>query len=153
MIGHRVIGTWLAAIIMLASLTAAAQQTNAEVMYFVQGEKYAKGLGDFQAFGLSREQAKGGKFHFSGWIMTDREDPDNSTSDMDSVKVNGPNLSFSGKARKGIRFTFDGRFLQSGDFTKYLNKDIPVVEGVVRKYHNGQKVAEGKERFTCGSGG
>jgi hypothetical protein len=141
------------AILVLPPFHASAQQTNPDMMYFVQGEKYPKGLSDFQAFGLYREQTKGSKLTFHGWVMTDREDPDNSTCDMESVRVSGPSLSFAAKTRKGLRFTFDGRFLHSGDFRRYAGKDVPVVEGVVRKYRSGKKLAEANARFTCGAGG
>jgi hypothetical protein len=149
----RIAGFVSIVVLVLPPFPARAQQTNPDVMYFVLGEKYPKGLNDFQVFGLSREATKGSKPRFHGWVMRDREDPDNSTCDMETVQIKGQNLSFNTKTRQGVRFTFDGRFLRSGDFQPFFKTTVPVVEGIVRKYCNGKKVAEGKTRFTCGSGG
>jgi hypothetical protein len=132
---------------------ATGQQTNSEVNYFVLGEKYPKGLGDFQAFGLFRKETSGGKVKLDGWVMTSREAPDNSSFDIKTIRLEGKHLAFTTVSHEGLVFTFDGQFLRSGDFKPYFNKEIPVVEGTVRKFRKGKKVAEAKMRFTCGIGG
>lgn len=49
----------------------------------------------------------------------------------------------------GIYFTFVGKFLQGGVFaTQDLSDEQPVLEGVLTKYKNGQKVAEAKMKFS-----
>jgi hypothetical protein len=123
------------------------------VNYFVLGEKYPKDLGDFQAFGLFRKGTSGGKAKFDGWVMTNREDPNSSSFDMKTIRMEGKHLAFTTVSHKGTVFTFAGRFLRSGDLQKYFHKEVSVVEGVVRKFRKGKKVAEGKMRFTCGIGG
>jgi hypothetical protein len=130
-----------------------AQQTNPEVQYYVLGEKYPKGLNDFQAFGLFRKETAGGKVKLDGWVMSDREDPNDSTVTMKSLRLDGKHLTFTAQTHKGITFKFDGRFLRSGDFKPYFNKPVPIVEGMVRKLRKGRTLAEAKMRFTCGVGG
>lgn len=131
---------------------AAAQQTNHEMQFYVLGKKHPRGLSDFQAFGLFRS-GRNGKVRLEGWAMANRSNPTGSTVDMAYVRQTGKRLIFATKPRNGRTFTFSGTFLRSGDFTPYLNKQIPVVEGTVRKFRNGRKVAEGMMRFTCGAGG
>jgi hypothetical protein len=145
---------WLVcwAVLVLQPFPAGAQQSNPEVDYFVLGEKYPRGLSDFQAFGLFRQETKSGRPRYSGWLMTDREHPDRSTSAMKALRLTGRRLSFTATTRAGLVMTFDGRFLRGGDLRPFFNKDIPVVEGVARKFRKGRKVAEGKMRFTCGTG-
>jgi hypothetical protein len=137
---------------LLIPCSTVAQQTNHEVQYYVLGEKYPKGLNDFQAFGLFRNQS-GGHVRLEGWVMTDRDNPNESSTNMKSLRLDGKHLRFTARARKGITFTFDGQFLRSGDFKPYFNKQVPVVEGTVRKLRKGRKIAEAKMRFTCGTGG
>jgi hypothetical protein len=131
---------------------ARAQQTNPEMQYYVIGEKYPKGLSDFQAFGLFRKAA-GGKARYDGWVMSNLEDPDGSVVDMASVRVEGKKLAFRTKPKKSISFAFDGVFLKSGDFKRWIHSETAVVEGRVRKLRGGRTVAEGTIRFHCGSGG
>ncbi|MES2464601.1 MAG: hypothetical protein V4671_28905 [Armatimonadota bacterium] len=148
------IGLFIAlALLLPLPLPAVAQQTNKEVMYFVQGNKYPKGLTEFQAFGLSRKVARSGSPSYTGWVMTDRGDPDGSTTEIKAIRLNGPRLSFTTTTAKGVVLSFNGRFLRRGDFRPYFGKDTPVIEGVVRKSLKGRKIAEGKMRFTCGIGG
>lgn len=132
---------------------ASAQQTNPEVQFYVLGDKYPKGLSDFQAFGLFRKETGRGKPAFSGWVMSDRDDPNGSAFDMGTIRLRGKRLAFTTVSHKGLVFTFDGQFLRSGDFRPYFNRQVPVVEGMVRKFRKGRKVAEARMRFSCGSGG
>jgi hypothetical protein len=148
---------WLAAIVTLLALgggraeARGAQQTNPEMDYFPVGKRLPKGLADFQAFGLFRKM-QGGKIQMSGWVMPNRNDPDSAVP-MQTVRVRGRGLFFSAKTGKGAVVTFEGKFLKSGDLTRYADSAAPVVEGRVRKQIRGKKVADGILRFTCGIGG
>ncbi|MCC6445118.1 MAG: hypothetical protein IT210_16875 [Armatimonadetes bacterium] len=127
-----------------------AQQTNPSMtVYFAVGEKYPKGLSDFQCFGLARK----GKNKFEGWVMTDRENPDNSTLDMKTVRLDGKRLLFRTVNRKGLAFSFQGRFLRAGDMSRFYGHQTPVIEGTVRKFLKGKKAAQGKMRFYTGPAG
>ena len=139
-------------LIVLSACLADAQQVDPKVMFFALEGGVPRGLRDLQAFGLSRETTAHGAPHLSGWVMTDRDDPDSSTSDMRTVRDDGRTLSFTAKTKQGYLVTFDGRFLHRGNLRPFLNKGVPVVEGVARKFRAGRKVAEGRIRFSCGTG-
>ena len=81
--------------------------------------------------------------------MMDTSDPDHSTVDIRTIQLNGKDLTFTTKSRTGVVFTFSGRFLRGGDLTKYVGKEVPVLEGTVRKFRKGKKVAEARSRFCC----
>lgn len=149
---RRAIGIAALLVLVPLSLPAEAQQTNPDMMYFVQGEKYPRGLSDFQAFGLSRRATRSGAV-FSGWVMADRSNPDDSTIEMKTVRVQGQSLSFTTKPRQGTVFAFDGRFLKRGDFQRFYGDAVAVVEGTARKLRGGKTVARARLRFTCGTGG
>ena len=49
----------------------------------------------------------------------------------------------------GVYYTFSGKFLRGGVFAEQdLYDEQPVLEGVLTKYKNGQKVAEAKMKFS-----
>ena len=49
----------------------------------------------------------------------------------------------------GVSYSFVGKFLRGGVFAEQdLNDEQPVLEGVLTKYKNGNKVAEAKMKFS-----
>jgi hypothetical protein len=127
---------------------AHSEAFNPYTMYFALG-KPPKGLSGFQVFGLNRGAPGAGGSKIDGWVMTDRSDPDGSVIDVKKVTLDGKHLTFTSESRRGLVFAFDGRFLQGGDITRFSGKQVPVVEGTVRRLINGKKTAEGKMRFYC----
>ena len=66
-----------------------------------------------------------------------------------TLTVKRNNLSFTTVTRRGIYYTFSGRFLKGGVFAlTELNDESPILEGTLARYQNGKKVAEAKLRFT-----
>ena len=66
-----------------------------------------------------------------------------------TLTVKRDNLSFTTVTRRGIYYTFSGRFLKGGVFAlTELNDESPILEGTLARYQNGKKVAEAKLRFT-----
>jgi hypothetical protein len=64
-----------------------------------------------------------------------------------TVKKN--NFTFTTVTRRGIYYTFSGRFLKGGVFAlTELNDESPILEGTLTRYRDGKKVAEAKLRFT-----
>lgn len=60
-----------------------------------------------------------------------------------SVAVSEKHLKFSTVKIKGVRYSFDGKFLGKGDFaSQSQGRGIALLEGVLRKFVNGQKVIE-----------
>ena len=63
--------------------------------------------------------------------------------------VKRDNLSFTTLTLGGVYYTFVGKFLRGGDFaTQDLSDEQPVLEGVLTKYKNGEKIAEAKMKFS-----
>jgi hypothetical protein len=63
--------------------------------------------------------------------------------------VKRDNLSFTTLTVGGVYYTFVGKFLRGGVFAEQdLSDEQPVLEGVLTKYKNGQKVAEAKMKFS-----
>ncbi len=66
-----------------------------------------------------------------------------------SLTVRRDNLAFSTAVVRGVSYTFSGRFLKGGVFSAgILDPDTPVLEGTLRKWSGGRKVAEEKLKFT-----
>lgn len=125
----------ISVIALLAAACMATGQSSENSMYFPVGKPPAK-LKDFQCFGLNRENGK-----LTGWVMMDRENPNDSTVEMSHVQLKGQQLTFSTLPKNGVTFRFQGLKKRNG------------IEGTVTRLKNGRKVADGKMRFRAGSGG
>jgi hypothetical protein len=65
-----------------------------------------------------------------------------------TLNVKQNKFTFTTVALKGVSYTFTGRFLKGGVYSSGILDDAtPVLEGTLRKFRNGQKVAEAKLRF------
>ncbi|HKO96588.1 MAG TPA: hypothetical protein VJU86_06340 [Pyrinomonadaceae bacterium] len=69
-----------------------------------------------------------------------------------SVSVNRKNFGFTTKKIRGVSFSFQGRFLRTDFLEEGFDMDRPVVEGKLRKYLNGKKVAEANVRLSYFAG-
>jgi hypothetical protein len=66
-----------------------------------------------------------------------------------TLTVKRNNFTFTTVTRRGIYYTFSGRFLKGGNFAMTeLNDESPILEGTLTRYRDGKKVAEAKLRFT-----
>ena len=66
-----------------------------------------------------------------------------------TLVVKRDDFSFTTATIGGVYYTFAGKFLRGGVFAEQdLNDEQPVLEGVLVKYKNGQKVAEAKLKFS-----
>ena len=66
-----------------------------------------------------------------------------------TLTVKRNNFTFTTVTRRGIYYTFSGRFLKGGVFAMTeLNDESPILEGTLTRYRDGKKVAEAKLRFT-----
>jgi hypothetical protein len=66
-----------------------------------------------------------------------------------SLVVKRDNFSFTTMTMGGVYFTFSGKFLRGGVFAEQeLYDEQPVLEGVLTKYKDGNKVAEAKMKFS-----
>ena len=65
-----------------------------------------------------------------------------------TLTVKRNNFAFTTVTRKNIYYSFSGRFLRGGVYAETeLNDERPVMEGTLRKYRAGNKVAEARIQF------
>jgi hypothetical protein len=63
--------------------------------------------------------------------------------------VKRDNFSFTTITAGGVYYAFAGKFLEGGVFyARDLDDTVPVLEGTLTKFRNGQKVAEAKLKFS-----
>lgn len=66
-----------------------------------------------------------------------------------TLSVKRDDFRFTTLTVGGVYFTFVGKFLRGGVFAELdLSDEQPVLEGVLTKYKNGNKVAEAKLKFS-----
>jgi len=67
-----------------------------------------------------------------------------------TLTVKRNNFTFTTVTRRGVYYSFSGRFLKGGVFaTTELNDESPILEGTLTKYDGARKkLAEAKLRFT-----
>ena len=73
----------------------------------------------------------------------------NKTFHYKTLNVKQDDFRFTTVTVGGVYFTFVGKFLRGGVFAEQdLADERPVLEGVLTKYKNGNKVAEAKLKFS-----
>ena len=66
-----------------------------------------------------------------------------------TATIKRDNFSFTTATVGGVYYTFVGKFLRGGVFAEQdLSDQQPVLEGVLTKYKNGQRVVEAKMKFS-----
>jgi hypothetical protein len=71
------------------------------------------------------------------------------TFNYKTLTVKQNNFRFTTVTSGGVYYTFVGKFLRGGVFAEQdLFDEQPVLEGVLRKYTGGKKVAEAKLKFS-----
>ena len=65
-----------------------------------------------------------------------------------TLTVKRDNFIFTTMTLRGVSYSFAGRFLKGGVYSSgILDPDTPVLEGTLRKYRGGKKVAEANLKF------
>ena len=65
-----------------------------------------------------------------------------------TLTVKRSNLTFTTVTRRGVYYTFSGRFLKGGVFAMTeLNDESPILEGTLTRYRGAKKEAEAKLQF------
>jgi len=73
---------------------------------------------------------------------------DGTTYRFKTLSVKRDNFTFTTVALKNVSYSFSGRFLKGGNFAAAaLNDEVPVMEGTLTRYRNGEKQAEAKLKF------
>ena len=66
------------------------------------------------------------------------------TFQIETLAVSTKDIRFSTETRDNTRYEFDGRFLKKGAFSRYNEKNTPVLKGTLRRFES-DKIAVEKE--------
>ena len=65
-----------------------------------------------------------------------------------TVVVKQSNFTFTTDIKRGLSYSFAGKFLKGGDFAAtWQGEETPVLEGTLTKFKEGKKVADAKLKF------
>ena len=74
---------------------------------------------------------------------------DGTTFRFRTLVVKQSNFSFTTDTKRGLSYSFAGKFLKGGDFAMtWSGEETPVLEGTLTKFKDGQKVADAQLKFT-----
>ena len=129
-----------ACILLLGTVTFSQSRFDPDGSFWLLGEQPT----EFSEFGAINLNAK--KLRRLPSPGLQRNDGTNYRYKTLTVKRN--NFTFTTVTRRGIYYTFSGRFLKGGNFAMTeLNDESPILEGTLIRYRDGKKVAEAKLRF------
>jgi hypothetical protein len=113
--------------------------------FWVIGEP-PDGFSDFSGINLNRRRLRG--FPAQGLELNNGK-----RFSYKAPIVRRDKFSFTTVTVGGVYYTFVGKFLRGGVFAQQdLSDEQPVLEGVLTKYKNGQKVAEANIKFSYFAG-
>lgn len=79
-----------------------------------------------------------------GGVVIETGEAESETYEIEKLSITPQEIRFSTKTIHNIRYEFEGRFLKTGDFIDRFNdKDIPVLQGVLKKYQSEKLVKKG----------
>ena len=113
---------------------------NPDGAFFLSGQP-PQGFSDFDGIYLNGRRLRR--------IPTQALRLNNKTFHYKTLTVKRDDFRFTTLTVGGVYFTFVGKFLRGGVFAEQdLSDEQPVLEGVLTKYKNGNKVAEAKLKFS-----
>jgi hypothetical protein len=118
----------------------AKQRFDPSGAFWIEGEPPAE-FKDFSAINLNMRQLR--RLPTSGVQLND-----GTAFRFRTVVVKQDNFTFTTVARRGVSYSFAGKFLKGGDFAAtWMGEETPVLEGVLTKFKAGKKIAEEKLKF------
>ena len=124
--------------------------------YVIFGEKPSN-LNDFYSFTLNEpailNDSSNKKTDFStvkivGGVVIQIGKAESETYEIEKLYITPQEMRFSTKAVNNIRYEFEGKFLKNGDFiARFNDKDIPVLQGILKKYQSEKIIAEETLKF------
>jgi len=109
--------------------------------FWIKGDP-PKGFEDFSEISLNRKHNR--RLNPSGVQLVK-----GSRLTYKTLAISRQNLSFTTVTVGAISFSFSGRFLKGGTFyASDLDENKPVLEGLLTRFCNGQKVAAARLQFT-----
>ncbi|GAC1399673.1 MAG: hypothetical protein NVSMB56_14690 [Pyrinomonadaceae bacterium] len=119
------------------------QKFDPEGSFFPKGDA-PKGLAEIGGINLFKRRLKTFTSEGSGVNTTN-----GITHRFKTLSVTREKLIFTTVTRRGISYSFEGRFLKDGVYSESdLDNDTVVLEGHMTKLRNGQKIADANMRFT-----
>ncbi len=118
----------------------AKQRFDPSGAFWIEGEPPAE-FKDFSAINLNMRQLR--RLPTSGVQLND-----GTAFRFRTVVVKQDNFTFTTVARRGVSYSFAGKFLKGGDFAAtWMGEETPVLQGVLTKFKAGKKIAEEKLKF------
>lgn len=130
-----------ACILVLATVTFSQSRFDPDGSFWLLGEQPTE-FSEFGAINLNAKRLR--RLPSPGLQLND-----GTNFRYKTLTVKRNNFSFTTVTRRGIYYTFSGRFLKGGVFAlTELNDESPILDGTLTRYRDGKKVAEAKLRFT-----
>ena len=130
----------LSAVVVAVAVGQAQQRFDPSGSYWIAGEPPAD-FSDFSGINLNMRQLR--RLPTSGVQLND-----GTNFRFSTITVKQSNFAFTTAARRGIYYTFSGKFLKGGDFAAtWTGDEEAVLEGTLAKFKGGKKVAEAKLKF------
>lgn len=136
-----ILTTVLIALAILAPAQTRRQQFNPDGSFWIVG-RAPDGFSDFGGINLNGRRLR----HIPSQGL---QLMDGTTFHFKSLVVKRNDFRFTTLTRRGVHYTFAGRFLRGGVYAELgLDDEKPVLEGVLTKYVRGKKVDEAKLKFS-----
>jgi hypothetical protein len=116
--------------------------------YQVFGENLGN-LSDFSNFTLDRYFEDEGKDQSKlvGGVVIKIGDMTSETYQIEKLFISHQEIKFSTESLNNIKYEFSGNFLKDGNFTRFNEKDIAVLEGTIKKIDSDKTIDEQKMKF------
>lgn len=82
-----------------------------------------------------------------GGVVIDTGKASSDTYQIEKYSISPHELGFSTEVLNGIHYEFKGRFLRTGNFSRFNEKNIPVLEGALKKFNSEKLAAEKNFKF------
>lgn len=134
----------IAILLVLASALVAAGQAKQRFdpsgAFWISGEP-PSAFSDFSSINLNMR-------HLRRLPTTGLQLNDGTSFRFRTVTVKQNSFTFTTVTRRGVYYTFSGKFLKGGDFAAtWMGEEEPVLEGVLTKFKAGKKVADARFKF------
>ena len=131
----------LVLVVIAGSLSVSAQNKRTRFdpsgAYWISGEPPA-GFSDFSSINLNMRNLR--RLPTTGLQLND-----GTSFRFRTVVVKQNNFTFTTDTKRGLSYSFAGKFLKGGDFAAtWMGEETPVLEGTLTKFKDGKKVADAK---------
>ncbi len=82
-----------------------------------------------------------------GGVVIKTGDSSSETYQIENISISPQEMRFSTESLNNIRYEFAGKFLKDGDFIRFNEKNIAVLEGTIRKIESDKTLTEQNFKF------